>query len=87
MEHDNWIAIFEWDEAKNRLNQENHGVSFEQVRHVFAHPDRLIFADLDHSIDEDRLLHRCDRRRGDDGAVHLSGQAYPYLRRWILAQG
>ena len=56
MEMAGGIAIFEWDEAKNRLNQTRHGVSFEQARLAFADPDRLIFADLDHSIDEKRLF-------------------------------
>ncbi len=26
---------FEWDEEKNRLNVEKHGVSFEEAVHVF----------------------------------------------------
>jgi len=26
---------FEWDEEKNRLNVEKHGVTFEEVVHVF----------------------------------------------------
>jgi uncharacterized DUF497 family protein len=30
--------------------------SFEQARHALADPNRLIFADLDHSIVEDRLF-------------------------------
>jgi uncharacterized DUF497 family protein len=48
--------IFEWDEGKNRLNQDRHGVSFEQARHAFSDPNRMIFADRDHSIDENRLF-------------------------------
>lgn len=48
--------IFEWDEAKNRLKQDRHGVSFEQARHAFNDPDRMIFADRGHSIDENRLF-------------------------------
>jgi uncharacterized DUF497 family protein len=56
MDADDKIAIFEWDEAKNLLNQDKHGVSFEQARHAFADPNRLIFTDLHHSIDEQRLF-------------------------------
>jgi uncharacterized DUF497 family protein len=48
--------IFEWDEAKNRLNQDKHGVTFEQARQAFTDPNRMIFEDLDHSIDEDRFF-------------------------------
>jgi len=50
------LTIFEWDEVKNLLNQSKHGVSFEQARHAFTDPNRLIFADFDHSVDEDRLF-------------------------------
>ncbi len=48
--------LFEWDEVKNRINHDTHGVSFDQARHAFADPNRVIFADLDHSRDEDRLF-------------------------------
>jgi uncharacterized DUF497 family protein len=56
MEADGRIAIFEWDEAKNRLNQDKHGISFEQARHAFADPKRLIFTGVDHSIGEERYF-------------------------------
>jgi uncharacterized DUF497 family protein len=87
MEGENGIAIFEWNEAKNRLNQAKHGVSFEQARHAFADPNRLIFADLDHSIVEDRLF--CiDVASGGVMTVRFtSGQAHPYFWCRILAQG
>lgn len=26
---------FEWDETKNRINQEKHGISFEEAQEVF----------------------------------------------------
>jgi uncharacterized DUF497 family protein len=50
------ITIFEWDEAKNLINQAKHGISFQQARHAFTDPKRIIYADLDHSIIEDRLF-------------------------------
>lgn len=37
---------FEWDERKNQLNQEKHGVSFEEAKEVFS--DALHIAKLDH---------------------------------------
>ena len=49
-------AIFEWDQTKNLLNQTKHGVSFQQAAHAFTDPNRLIFADLDHSVKEDRFF-------------------------------
>jgi uncharacterized DUF497 family protein len=56
MDGDDEITIFEWDEVKNLLNQDKHGASFEQARHAFADPNRVILADTDHSVDEERLF-------------------------------
>jgi uncharacterized protein len=40
------VMKFEWDESKNRANQQKHGVSFEDARTVFDDP--LQIAKLDH---------------------------------------
>ena len=45
---------FEWDEDKNRENQQKHGVSFETAQYAFADPKRVIAEDLSHSRDESR---------------------------------
>lgn len=37
---------FEWDEIKNKINQEKHGVSFEEAKEVFD--DALQISRLDH---------------------------------------
>ncbi len=37
---------FEWDEIKNRINQEKHGVSFAEAKEVFD--DALQISKLDH---------------------------------------
>lgn len=47
---------FEWDESKNRLNIEKHGVSFFDAQFAFADPDRLILEDAAHSVDEKRFF-------------------------------
>jgi uncharacterized DUF497 family protein len=47
---------FEWDEEKNRLNQERHGISFEDARFVFNDPKKVILPDLFHSGDEERWI-------------------------------
>lgn len=39
---------YEWDEAKNTINQEKHGVSFEHAQYAFDDPYRIIFRDLEH---------------------------------------
>ncbi len=56
---------FEWDEAKARVNQQKHGVSFDEAATVFADPLAAIFADPDHSHDEVReiLVGHSDRNR------------------------
>ena len=33
--------MFSWDQAKNRINQKKHGVSFEAATHVFDDPFHL----------------------------------------------
>jgi uncharacterized DUF497 family protein/predicted DNA binding CopG/RHH family protein len=45
---------FEWDEKKNRENQEKHGVSFQVAQYAFADPNRVIAEDLSHSQEERR---------------------------------
>ena len=47
---------FEWDEKKNRLNQEKHGVSFEEAKSVFYDDNAVEFYDDSHSEDEERFL-------------------------------
>lgn len=46
---------FEWDENKNKINQEKHGVSFEEAKTVFFDDDALLEYDKGHSEDEDRF--------------------------------
>lgn len=46
---------FEWDHAKDRLNQTKHGIAFDIAQLAFADPKRLILIDLGHSGDEQRF--------------------------------
>ena len=45
---------FEWDPAKDLLNQIKHGVSFLKAQYAFADPERVIAEDLEHSGEERR---------------------------------
>ena len=45
---------FEWNENKNRENQQKHGIPFETAQYAFADPKRIIAEDLSHSQDEPR---------------------------------
>jgi hypothetical protein len=47
---------FEWDEAKNRVNQRKHGVRFEEAQTVFDDPLAVSIVDQEHSITEERWL-------------------------------
>ena len=57
-------VLFEWDEVKNILNEDKHGVSFEEAQMAFADPHRIIAADLAHSDDEQRFF--CFAKVNDD---------------------
>ena len=48
--------MFEWDENKNKLNIEKHGVSFEEASKAFDDPEHFINYDEGHSQDEDRYF-------------------------------
>ena len=45
---------FEWDERKDRKNQQKHGVSFARAQYAFGDPDRVIAEDVAHSQVERR---------------------------------
>jgi hypothetical protein len=49
-------VLVEWDPAKDRSNQEKHGVSFREAATVFDDPLQWTIADPDHSIHEHRYL-------------------------------
>ena len=46
---------FEWDEHKDQLNQEKHGVSFYEAQHAFFDKQRIIAEDTNHSETEKRF--------------------------------
>jgi uncharacterized DUF497 family protein len=73
---------FEWDPRKDRENQRDHNVSFEEAKAVFVDEHGLLIADPDHSEVEDRfillglsaklrLLVVCHTYRQDDEVIRL----------------
>ncbi len=48
------LTKLEWDEKKNKENQNKHGVSFEIAQYAFADAKRIIAEDLSHSDKEKR---------------------------------
>jgi uncharacterized DUF497 family protein len=47
---------FRWDSKKDSLNQEKHGVSFEEAKSVFYDENARLINDPDHSEEEDRFI-------------------------------
>jgi len=46
--------MYTWDEVKNKINQEKHGVRFEDAVKVFQDPKGIMYYDEGHSQKEDR---------------------------------
>ena len=46
---------FEWDFAKDEMNQKKHGVSFAMAQLAFLDSNRIILEDLEHGDDEKRF--------------------------------
>ena len=52
-------STFEWDDAKNAVNIEKHGVAFTDAQRAFFDPKRVILKDVGHSEAEDRFFCIC----------------------------
>lgn len=50
------VIRFEWDKAKNKANIKKHSVSFAEAQSAFYDEQALVFADPDHSDDEERFI-------------------------------
>ena len=48
--------IIEWDDNKDKINKEKHGISFETAAYVFQDEHYIEMYDFEHSIDEDRYI-------------------------------
>ena len=47
---------FEWDEKKQKINIQKHGVDFEEAKTVFYDEEALLMPDPDHSTTEERFV-------------------------------
>lgn len=47
---------FHWDEQKNKINQQKHGITFAEAESVFFDDYAIQFWDEDHSQEEERFL-------------------------------
>jgi uncharacterized DUF497 family protein len=55
---------FEWDSAKDEVNQKKHGVSFALSQLAFLDHHRVILEDLEHRDDENRYYYCLGRVAG-----------------------
>jgi uncharacterized protein len=44
---------FEWDSAKDALNQKKHGISFSEAQHAFLDKRRVLAEDIKHSTPQE----------------------------------
>jgi uncharacterized protein len=78
------IFSFEWDDAKNLVNQRKHGISFRDAQQAFLDSNRVIARDIEHSEYEKRYY--CFGRVGfsvltvrftwRDGVIRIIGAGY-----------
>jgi hypothetical protein len=47
---------FIWDERKNRINRQKHGVSFQEAQSAFSDERARVYFDPDHSEAEERFI-------------------------------
>ena len=49
-------TLVEWDDNKNQINIQKHGISFATAALVFADEERIEYFDRLHSLNEDRYV-------------------------------
>ena len=47
---------FEWDELKAQINEQKHGISFEEAQTAFYDENARLTFDSEHSLDEERYI-------------------------------
>ena len=50
------MIVFKWDENKNNMNVQKHGVTFKEALTVFYDEDALLINDEAHSAKEERFV-------------------------------
>ena len=79
---------FEWDQVKNRSNQQKHGIPFEEAKSVFYDEYAIQYFDEENSEIEDRFLMVglsqesrvllvCHCERDEGKSIQLSRHAKP----------
>lgn len=71
---------FEYDDNKNKINIEKHGISFKSAARIFFDYDRIEYYDEEHSYDEDRYNTIGDTSAGKSEGV-LIGNVDQFIGR------
>jgi uncharacterized DUF497 family protein len=50
------MYVFEWDENKNQINRQKHGIDFNEASSVFFDENAILFDDPEHSEYEERFM-------------------------------
>ena len=57
MKEKNYMELkFEWDEEKDRINRQKHGISFETASYVFRDEHYIEMYDFEHSMKKTVIL-------------------------------
>lgn len=76
---------FEWDEAKNTLNQRKHGVTFYEAQHAFLDPKRVIA--VDHAHNQKGQRYYCFDSDSEDAGILTVRFTYRSSRIRIIGAG
>ena len=50
------IGLYIWDDVKNQVNIQKHGIDFRTAIRIFDDENRIELYDVSHSYDEDRFI-------------------------------
>lgn len=69
-------SSFEWDDSKNIINREKHGVSFYTAQLAFMDRSRVVICDEDHSNDIERRYYCIGKVEGEVLTVRFTNRDY-----------
>src|SRR6266850_1958079 len=69
---------FSWDPNKDRLNQRDHGITFQEATTVFGDSLAVTVSDPDHSIGEERFITIGHPAPADSSSCAISNKGIPF---------
>jgi uncharacterized DUF497 family protein len=62
-------VVFEWDEGKEKINFEKHGINFSTAMESFEDPHGIAFSDEKHSSESEQRFYWVGKPKGKDFVV------------------